>query len=95
MAINLTEKVFAVRRAFTGSDSLEAGPNMVIKFRVGSTEILSEKVPAGKQWRLTTAVTIVRGIGCLEKQEEGFKCLMCGKVVSTPTYRGHSPRTER
>lgn len=58
MAIQLIEQDYPIRRVLSGSDSVEADALTVIKFRVGNTDILDEKVPAGKKWRLTVQVKI-------------------------------------
>ena len=58
MAITLIEQDYPIRKVFQGSDSVEADAHTVIKFRVKNTDILDEKVPAGKKWRLYVSVKI-------------------------------------
>jgi len=58
MTIQLIEQAYPVRRTLRGGDSLQADANTVIKFKVGNVDILSEKVPAGKTWRLVVNVSI-------------------------------------
>jgi hypothetical protein len=56
--ITLTEQDYPVRKQFQGSDSIEANANDVVKFRVKNTDILDQRVPAGKKWRLYVTVKI-------------------------------------
>ena len=58
MAITLIEQAYPIRRVLSGSDSVEADAHTVIKFRVGEVEILGEKVPAGKAWRVYVTVKV-------------------------------------
>ncbi len=58
MPITLIEQDYPIRRVLSGSDSVEADAQTVIKFRVGNTDILDEKVPVGRAWRLYVTVRV-------------------------------------
>ena len=58
MAITLIEQAYPIRRVLSGSDSVVAVAGSAVRIRVGDNDILAERVPAGKTWRVIVTVKV-------------------------------------
>lgn len=58
MAITLTETLLPINRILAGSDSFVVDSPHRLKIMAGDTEIINEKVPDNKQWRVVLQIRI-------------------------------------
>ncbi len=58
MAVALVEQLFTIERILTGGDSFVVNTPHRLKITAGDTEIMNEKVPNNKQWRVYLTVRI-------------------------------------
>lgn len=57
MTIDLREQLFPIERVLDGTDNFDLTDGR-LKILAGDTEILNEKVPNNKKWRISVSVKI-------------------------------------